>query len=294
MPRKTMIEAIRDALDVAMGRDERVIVYGEDVGFFGGVFRATQGLQAKYGEHRIFDTGIREWTIVGQAIGMAMRGLRPIAEIQYLDYLIYALSPLSDDVATVRWRTHGQQAAPLIIRTRGHRLEGIWHSGSPMSVLLGSLRGMHICVPRNLTQAAGMYNTLLQSDDPGLVIEPLNGYRIKERLPDNLGSFTVPLGVPEVLSVTHPASLAPGATAVPVSVTVSVSPFELVTVTDTVSATPGSVSRSLSVTDRSRASPGIAPSATRRVSAARRRSVICCFMDEPVSDAAEPVTGRWA
>ncbi|MCB0635775.1 MAG: transketolase [Lewinella sp.] len=192
-------QVINRFFELTFQQRPEVYAFGEDVGKIGDVNQGMAGLQAKFGEHRIFDTGIREWTIVGQAIGMAMRGLRPIAEIQYLDYLIHALSPLSDDVATVRWRTHGKQAAPLIIRTRGHRLEGIWHSGSPMSVLLGSLRGIHICVPRNLTQAAGMYNTLLQSDDPGLVIEPLNGYRIKERLPDNLATFTVPLGVPEVL-----------------------------------------------------------------------------------------------
>lgn len=173
--------------------------FGEDLGYIGGVNQGFSGLQAKYGEHRVFDTGIREWTIIGQAIGMAMRGLRPLAEIQYLDYVLYAISALSDDLATLRWRTNGRQQAPVIVRTRGHRLEGIWHSGSPMSVLLGSLRGMHLCVPRNMTQAAGMYNTLLQGDDPGLVIECLNGYRQKEKLADNIGSYTVPLGMPEVL-----------------------------------------------------------------------------------------------
>jgi pyruvate/2-oxoglutarate/acetoin dehydrogenase E1 component len=148
---------------------------------------------------RVFDTGIREWTIMGQAIGLAMRGLRPIAEIQYLDYLLYGLSPLSDDLATLRWRSNNQQIAPAIIRTRGHRLVGVWHSGSPMGMMLGSLRGMHICVPRNMTQAAGMYNTLLRGDDPAIMVEVLNAYRFKERLPDNIGSFTVPLGVPEIL-----------------------------------------------------------------------------------------------
>jgi pyruvate/2-oxoglutarate/acetoin dehydrogenase E1 component/TPP-dependent pyruvate/acetoin dehydrogenase alpha subunit len=157
------------------------------------------GLQDKFGLHRIFDTGIREATIMGQAIGLSLRGLRPIAEIQYLDYLLYGLEPLSDDVACLRYRTGGIQKAPLIIRTRGHRLEGIWHTGSPMSMILGSLRGIYVCVPRNMVQAAGMYNTLLQSDEPALVIECLNGYRLKEQLPDNLDTFTVPLGVPEVV-----------------------------------------------------------------------------------------------
>lgn len=192
-------EIINRFFEQAFRRIPELYVFGEDVGKIGDVNQGLAGLQAKFGEHRIFDTGIREWTIVGQAIGMALRGLRPVAEIQYLDYLLYALSPLSDDVATLRWRSHGRQAMPLIIRTRGHRLEGIWHSGSPMSVLLGSLRGIHICVPRNMTQAVGIYNTLLQSDDPGLVIEPLNAYRLKEALPENLDTFTVPLGVPEVL-----------------------------------------------------------------------------------------------
>jgi len=158
-----------------------------------------RGMQQKYGVERVFDTGIREWTIMGQAIGMAMRGLRPIAEIQYLDYLLYGLAPLSDDLATLRWRSNNQQAAPAIIRSRGHRLVGVWHAGSPSALMLGSLRGMWVCVPRNMTQAAGMYNTLLQSDDPAIVVEVLNGYRLKERLPDNIGTFTVPLGQAEVL-----------------------------------------------------------------------------------------------
>jgi pyruvate/2-oxoglutarate/acetoin dehydrogenase E1 component len=192
-------EIINRFFDQALERIPSLHVFGEDVGMIGGVNQGMAGMQEKYGEARVFDTGIREWTIVGQAIGMAMRGLRPVAEIQYLDYLIYALSPLSDDLATLRWRTNGLQQAPVIIRTRGHRLEGIWHSGSPMSVLLGSMRGMHICVPRNMVQAIGMYNTLMQSDDPGIVIECLNGYRLKEALPNNLDTFTVPLGVPEVI-----------------------------------------------------------------------------------------------
>ncbi|HNT19844.1 MAG TPA: thiamine pyrophosphate-dependent enzyme [Saprospiraceae bacterium] len=177
----------------------RVIAFGEDVGKIGDVNQGFAGLQMKYGEERIFDTGIREWTIVGQAIGMAMRGLRPIAEIQYLDYLIYALSPLSDDLACLRYRSNGVQCAPLIIRTRGHRLEGIWHSGSPMGMMLNSLRGIHILVPRNMVQAAGFYQTMMQSDDPAIIIESLNGYRLKERVPDNLGTYCLPLGVPEVL-----------------------------------------------------------------------------------------------
>ncbi|MGH1435863.1 MAG: alpha-ketoacid dehydrogenase subunit alpha/beta [Lewinella sp.] len=192
-------EVINRFFDRALERIPELYVFGEDVGKIGGVNQGMAGLQEKHGEHRVFDTGIREWTIVGQAIGMAMRGLRPVAEIQYIDYLIYAFSPLSDDAATLRWRSNGLQQAPLIIRTRGHRLEGIWHSGSPMSVLLGGLRGMHLCVPRNMVQAIGMYNTLLQGDDPGIVIECLNGYRLKESLPSNLDTLTVPLGVPETI-----------------------------------------------------------------------------------------------
>jgi pyruvate/2-oxoglutarate/acetoin dehydrogenase E1 component/TPP-dependent pyruvate/acetoin dehydrogenase alpha subunit len=185
--------------DEAFTRFPNLLAFGEDVGKIGDVNQGFTGLQEKYTEKRIFDTGIREWTIVGQAIGLAMRGFRPIAEIQYLDYLIYALSPLSDDLSTLRYRTRGQQKAPVIIRTRGHRLEGIWHSGSPISMLIGSLRGMHILVPRNMTQAAGMYNTLLHSADPAIVIECLNGYRLKEQLPDNLMEFKVALGNPECL-----------------------------------------------------------------------------------------------
>jgi len=185
--------------DQLFERKPETFAFGEDVGFIGDVNQGFAGLQSKYGIERIFDTGIREWTIVGQAIGMAMRGLRPIAEIQYLDYLVYAMSPLTDDLATLRYRSNGIQKAPVIIRTRGHRLEGIWHAGSPMALLLASLRGMYICVPRNMTQAAGMYNTLMQADDPAIVVECLNGYRLKERQPDNLDQFTVPLGMPEVL-----------------------------------------------------------------------------------------------
>jgi pyruvate/2-oxoglutarate/acetoin dehydrogenase E1 component len=156
-------------------------------------------MQKKFGSNRVFDTGIREASIMGQGIGMALRGLRPIAEIQYLDYLLYGLQPLSDDLASLQYRTKGGQKCPLIIRTRGHRLEGIWHAGSPMGMIINSLRGIHICVPRNMTQAAGFYNTLLASDDPGLVIEPLNGYRTKEKLPSNLGEFKTPLGVTETI-----------------------------------------------------------------------------------------------
>ncbi|MEP6617339.1 MAG: thiamine pyrophosphate-dependent enzyme [Ginsengibacter sp.] len=179
--------------------NNKVAAFGEDLGFIGDVNQGFSGLQARYGEERIFDTGIRELSIIGQGIGMALRGLRPIAEIQYLDYLLYALQPLSDDVATTHFRTCGQQSVPLIVRTRGHRLEGIWHSGSPMGMIIHSLRGMYVCVPRNMVKAAGMYNTLLQSNDPGLVIECLNGYRLKEKLPSNLIGYTVPLGIPEVI-----------------------------------------------------------------------------------------------
>ena len=192
-------EVLNACFDAALARDPRVIAFGEDVGKLGDVNQAFRGLQAKYGELRVSDTGIRELTIVGQAIGMAMRGLRPIAEIQYLDYLLYALQIMSDDLATVQWRTEGGQKAPAIIRTRGHRLEGIWHAGSYIADLLNLLRGMYVIVPRNMTQAAGFYNTMLRSDEPALIIEVLNGYRQKEKLPDNIGEFTVPLGVPEVI-----------------------------------------------------------------------------------------------
>ena len=176
-----------------------MLAFGEDVGKIGDVNQGFAGLQQKHGELRVTDTGIRECTIIGQGIGLAMRGLRPIAEIQYLDYFIYALATLSDDLATLHYRTKGGQKAPLIIRTRGHRLEGVWHAGSPIGMILHSLRGIYLLVPRNMTQAAGFYNTMLQSDDPAIIIECLNGYRLKERLPDNIGEFTVPLGVPEIL-----------------------------------------------------------------------------------------------
>lgn len=198
-PMKDGYEILNACFDANFDRLPELFVFGEDVGHIGDVNQGLRGMQQKYGESRIFDTGIREWTIMGQAIGLAMRGLRPIAEIQYLDYLLYGLSPLSDDLCTLRWRSNNQQIAPAIIRTRGHRLVGVWHSGSPMGMMLGSLRGMHVCVPRNMTQAAGMYNTLLRGDDPAIVVEVLNAYRFKERLPDNVGAFTVPLGVPEIL-----------------------------------------------------------------------------------------------
>jgi 2-oxoisovalerate dehydrogenase E1 component len=185
--------------DAALKRDPRVIAFGEDVGRLGDVNQGFVDLQARYGELRVSDTGIRECTIVGQAIGMAMRGLRPIAEIQYLDYLLYALQVMSDDLATLRYRTRGGQKSPVIVRTRGHRLVGVWHSGSPMGMMISSLRGMYILVPRDMTRAAGFYNTLLQGDDPAVVVEVLNGYRFKEKLPSNIGTFTLPLGVPETI-----------------------------------------------------------------------------------------------
>lgn len=192
-------EVLQKCFDAALERDPCVLAFGEDVGMIGDVNQGFAGLQKKHGELRVTDTGIRETTIIGQGIGLAMRGLRPIAEIQYLDYFIYALATLSDDLATLRYRTKSGQKAPLIIRTRGHRLEGVWHAGSPIGMILHSLRGVYVLVPRNMTQAAGFYNTMLQSDDPALIIECLNGYRLKEKLPDNVGEFTVPLGVPEIL-----------------------------------------------------------------------------------------------
>lgn len=192
-------EILNKCFDSNFSRDPRLIAFGEDLGMIGDVNQGFAGLQSKYGELRITDTGIREMTIVGQGIGLALRGLRPIAEIQYVDYLLFALNILSDDLASLSYRTKAGQKAPVIIRTRGHRLEGVWHSGSPISMILGSLRGLHICVPRNMTQAAGMYNTLFRSDEPALVIECLNGYRLKEKLPENVGEFTVPLGQAEVI-----------------------------------------------------------------------------------------------
>lgn len=192
-------EVIQANFEAIMKNDPRVFAFGEDVGVIGDVNQGLAGLQDKFGKMRVIDTGIRELSIVGQGIGTAMRGLRPIAEIQYLDYLIFAIQTLSDDLASLQYRTKGAQKAPLIIRTRGHRLEGMFHSGSPMSLILGSLRGLYVLVPRNMTQAAGFYNTMLRSDDPAIIIESLNGYRLKEKLPDNLGEYTIPLGVPEVL-----------------------------------------------------------------------------------------------
>ncbi len=193
-------EVLRDNWDKQFEKNPLLVVFGEDVGHIGGVNQTYEGLQEKYGDIRIMDTGIRETTIIGQGIGAALRGLRPVAEIQYFDYLLYALQTLSDDLATLRWRTKNGQQAPLIISTRGHRLEGVWHSGSPLSMVINSIRGIYVCVPRNMTQAAGLYNTLLEADDPALVIEPLNGYRLKERMPQNVGEFKVPLGIPEILS----------------------------------------------------------------------------------------------
>ncbi|WP_132053512.1 alpha-ketoacid dehydrogenase subunit alpha/beta [Pseudocnuella soli] len=192
-------EILNRYFDQLFANNPKIVAFGEDVGHIGDVNQGFAGLQAKYGTGRIFDTGIRELTIMGQGAGLAMRGLRPIAEIQYLDYLLYGLQELSDDVATLHYRCNGQQSVPMIVRTRGHRLEGIWHSGSPMAMLLGSLRGMHLCVPRNMVQAAGIYNTLLRGNDPAVVVECLNGYRLKERLPANLAEYTVPLGVPEIV-----------------------------------------------------------------------------------------------
>ena len=176
-----------------------MVAFGEDLGQIGDVNQGFSGSASKYGEARIFDSGIRELTIIGQGIGLAMRGFRPIAEIQYLDYLLYGLEPLSDDAATLHYRTEGQQSCPLIVRTRGHRLEGIWHSGSPMGMVINSLRGMYVCVPRNMAQAVGMYNTLLKSNDPGLMIECLNGYRLKEKLPPICLNLLCHLGVPEII-----------------------------------------------------------------------------------------------
>lgn len=192
-------EVLNACFDANFERDERILAFGEDVGKIGDVNQGFAGLQSKFGDLRVFDTGIRESAIIGKGIGLAARGLRPIAEIQYLDYLLYALPVLSDDLASLSYRTKGGQKAPLIVRTRGHRLEGVWHSGSPIMTILGSMRGVHICVPRNMTQAAGMYNTLLRSDEPALVIECLNGYRLKEKLPTNVGEFTVPLGKAEII-----------------------------------------------------------------------------------------------
>jgi pyruvate/2-oxoglutarate/acetoin dehydrogenase E1 component len=198
-PNVNGFEVMNACFDAILERDPRVIAFGEDVGHLGDVNQGMAGLQEKYGRLRVSDTGIRETTIIGQGIGLALRGLRPIAEIQYLDYILYALQIISDDLATLRWRTKGGQKAPLIIRTRGHRLEGVWHSGSLMAGLIHLVRGIRVLVPRDMTRAAGFYNTLLQSDEPGIIVEVLNGYRVKEPMPDNIGEITVPLGVPETL-----------------------------------------------------------------------------------------------
>ncbi|MEM9983211.1 MAG: transketolase C-terminal domain-containing protein, partial [Bacteroidota bacterium] len=192
-------EVLQANFDQLFVQNPLLVAFGEDLGKIGDVNQGFAGLQEKYGEVRITDTGIRECTILGQGIGAALRGLRPIAEIQYLDYLLYALQTMSDDLACLQYRTKGGQKAPMIIRTRGHRLEGIWHSGSPIGMILHSIRGIHVLVPRDMTTAAGFYNTMLQSDEPALIIECLNGYRLKEKLPSNLGEFTLPLGVPETL-----------------------------------------------------------------------------------------------
>lgn len=193
-------ELLRDNFDAILAKYPEVLIFGEDAGKIGGVNQCLENLQEKFGEIRVFDTGIREATIMGQAIGLALRGLRPICEIQYLDYLLYALQIMSDDLATIHYRTKGGQKAPVIISTRGHRLEGIWHSGSPMGMIINSIRGIYVCVPRNMTQAAGFYNTLLCADEPALVIEPLNGYRLKEQQPSNLGEYKVPLGITETIN----------------------------------------------------------------------------------------------
>src|SRR5690606_7842697 len=190
---------LRDNFDAIFAKRPEVLIFGEDSGNIGDVNQGLEGLQAKYGENRVADAGIREATILGQGIGMGMRGLRPIAEIQYLDYLLYAIQIMSDDLATLQYRTCGKQKAPVIIRTRGHRLEGIWHSGSPMGMIINAVRGIHVLVPRNMTKAAGFYNTLLESDEPALVVECLNGYRLKEKMPSNLGEFKTPIGVVETI-----------------------------------------------------------------------------------------------
>jgi pyruvate/2-oxoglutarate/acetoin dehydrogenase E1 component/TPP-dependent pyruvate/acetoin dehydrogenase alpha subunit len=192
-------EILRDNWDFQFAKNQKIVMFGEDVGKIGGVNQTFEGLQLKYGENRIFDTGIREATIIGQGIGLAMRGMRPVAEIQYFDYLLYGLQLMSDDLATLQYRTAGGQKAPMIITTRGHRLEGIWHSGSPLSMVINSIRGVYVLVPRDMTRAAGFYNTMLKSDEPALIIEPLNGYRLREKKPSNIGEFCIPVGVPEII-----------------------------------------------------------------------------------------------
>ncbi len=198
---------LRDNFDQLLQEHPEVIIFGEDSGKIGDVNQGLEGLQEKYGEHRVFDTGIRETTIMGQGIGMSMRGLRPIAEIQYLDYLLYGLQTMSDDLSTLHYRSAGKQKAPMIVRTRGHRLEGIWHSGSPMAGILNLVRGVHVLVPRNMTQAAGFYNTILAGDEPALIVESLNGYRLKEEMPSNLGTFKTPLGKIDTLKSGHDLTL---------------------------------------------------------------------------------------
>ncbi len=198
-PQLNGFEVLNSFFDHKLSTDPRIVAFGEDVGAIGDVNQGFSGLQEKHGGWRVFDTGIREATIMGQGMGLAMRGLRPIAEIQYLDYLLYGLQPLSDDVATLQYRTKGGQRCPIIVRTRGHRLEGVWHSGSPMGTIINAVRGMYVCVPRNMVQAAGMYNTLLKADEPAIVVECLNGYRLKEKVPTNLNDFTVPLGVIDIV-----------------------------------------------------------------------------------------------
>jgi pyruvate/2-oxoglutarate/acetoin dehydrogenase E1 component len=190
---------LRDNFDALFAQYPEVLIFGEDAGTIGDVNQGLEGMQEKYGELRVSDVGIREATILGQGIGMAMRGLRPIAEIQYLDYLLYAIQIMSDDLATLQYRTNGRQKAPLIVRTRGHRLEGVWHSGSPMGMIINAVRGMHVLVPRNMTKAAGFYNSLLATDEPALVVECLNGYRLKEKMPTNLGAFKTPIGQVETI-----------------------------------------------------------------------------------------------
>ena len=215
-------EILNKNFDAIFARDPRVVTFGEDVGKLGGVNQTMAGMQDKYGEHRVSDTGIREVTILGQAIGLALRGLRPIAEIQYLDYLLYALQTMSDDLATVHWRSAGAQKAPVIVRTRGHRLEGIWHAGSPMASIIHLLRGMHVVVPRNMVQAAGFYNTLIQADEPALVIEVLNGYRLREAVPENLSEFTIPLGIPEVVRTGEDITIVTYGACVPIAMETAV------------------------------------------------------------------------
>jgi pyruvate/2-oxoglutarate/acetoin dehydrogenase E1 component/TPP-dependent pyruvate/acetoin dehydrogenase alpha subunit len=200
-------EILLQNFDALLTHEPRLVIFGEDTGQLGGVNQTLEGMQDKHGVHRVFDTGIRETTIIGKGIGLALRGLRPIAEIQYFDYLLYALQTLSDDAATLHYRTKGGQKVPLIISTRGHRLEGPWHAGSPLSMVINSIRGIYVCVPRDMTRAAGFYNTLLQGDDPALVIEPLNGYRLREKKPQNPGEYRIPLGIPEIIKEGHDVTL---------------------------------------------------------------------------------------